>query len=267
MRTFSFGGGRQSMAVLVLAAQNKLQYDAFLFSNVGEDSENPQTIKYFNEIAKPFSEKHNLNLIELHRIPVKGRNKGKIETLYSNLIYDKRRTIEIPVRMSNGATGKRSCTYEFKIKVVAKWQKKNGATLNNPAITGLGISLDEIHRARTKSYVDFQILEYPLLDLKLTANDCIEIIKESGLPVPPKSSCWFCPFHSRKEWSDMLINQPDLFRKAVELEKTLNLRRQQLNKDPIFFNNKAIPLQDAVEAQLDIFETDDRTCDTGHCFV
>jgi hypothetical protein len=65
----------------------------------------------------------------------------------------------------------------------------------------------------------------------------------------------------------MLINQPELFRKAVELEKTLNLRRQQLNKDPIFFNNKAIPLQDAVEAQLDIFETDDRTCDTGHCFV
>ena len=47
----------------------------------------------------------------------------------------------------------------------------------------------------------------------------------------------------------------------------LVLAAQQLKKDPIFFNNKAIPLQDAVEAQLDIFEVDDRTCDTGHCFV
>ena len=41
MRTFSFGGGVQSTAVLVLQAQNKLPepYDVFLFANVGDDSE------------------------------------------------------------------------------------------------------------------------------------------------------------------------------------------------------------------------------------
>ena len=52
LRSFSFGGGVQSTAALVLQAQNKLpkSYDAFLFSNVGDDSEHPETIEYFNKI-------------------------------------------------------------------------------------------------------------------------------------------------------------------------------------------------------------------------
>jgi hypothetical protein len=54
MRAFSFGGGVQSVAVLVLGAQGKVQYDYYLFSNVGEDSEDPRTLEYFRNIALPF---------------------------------------------------------------------------------------------------------------------------------------------------------------------------------------------------------------------
>jgi hypothetical protein len=267
MRTFSFGGGVQSMAVLVLAAQGKLKYDNFLFSNVGNDAENPDTISYFYNYAKPFAEKHDIDLLELHRVPKKGRNKGKNESLYQNLILENRRTIEIPVRMANGSPGRRSCTYEFKIKVIAKWQKKNGATLNNPAITGIGISLDELQRARNKPYYEWQVLEYPLLDLKLKRNDCIEIIKESGLPVPPKSSCWFCPFHTYKDWSDLKKQKPELFQKAVDLEILLNKRRSDLGKDSIFLSQRRLPLNEAVSIQFDLFEDIELPCDTGHCFV
>ena len=40
MRTFSFGAGVQSTAVLVLQALGRLPepYDVFLFANVGDDS-------------------------------------------------------------------------------------------------------------------------------------------------------------------------------------------------------------------------------------
>jgi len=65
MRIFSFGGGRQSMAVLVLAAQGKVQYDAFLFANVGDDAENPDTLIYLRDYAYPFAEKHGLHLEEV----------------------------------------------------------------------------------------------------------------------------------------------------------------------------------------------------------
>jgi hypothetical protein len=58
IRVFSFGGGVQSTAVLVMQAFNMLPqpYDAFVFANVGADSENPATIQYVEEYAKPFAE-------------------------------------------------------------------------------------------------------------------------------------------------------------------------------------------------------------------
>ena len=43
LRTFSFGGGWQTTAALVLAARAELDFRTFLFANVGEDSERPAT--------------------------------------------------------------------------------------------------------------------------------------------------------------------------------------------------------------------------------
>lgn len=44
IRAFSYGGGVQSTAALVLAAQGIIDYPLFLFSNVGDDSEHPGTL-------------------------------------------------------------------------------------------------------------------------------------------------------------------------------------------------------------------------------
>lgn len=41
LRVFSYGGGVQSTAALVLAAQGRIDFPAFVFANVGEDSEHP----------------------------------------------------------------------------------------------------------------------------------------------------------------------------------------------------------------------------------
>ena len=43
LRVFSYGGGVQSTAALVLASQHKIDFKTFLFCNVGDDSENPAT--------------------------------------------------------------------------------------------------------------------------------------------------------------------------------------------------------------------------------
>src|SRR5947209_5246716 len=52
IRVFSYGGGVQSTAALVLAAQGKIDYPTFLFCNVGADSENPETLTYVEQYAK-----------------------------------------------------------------------------------------------------------------------------------------------------------------------------------------------------------------------
>src|SRR6266550_8306464 len=112
LKVFSYGGGVQSTAALVLAAQGKIDYRTFIFCDVGADSENPDTIQYVQEVAQPYAQKHGIELITLQ----KKLRDGSVDTIYQRLTRPGSRSIGIPVRMNgNGAPGRRSCTYDFKI--------------------------------------------------------------------------------------------------------------------------------------------------------
>ncbi len=262
-RYFSFGGGVQSMAALVLAVQGRVQYDAFLFSNVGHDSENPATIAYVENVAKPYAAANGVELVELQ----KRRRTGEAVTILRQLEHS-HKSIDIPVYMGTGAPGNRNCTINFKMNVIGKYTKANGATEAAPAVVAIGISMDEIQRMHNKSAIAWQTLEYPLIDLRLYRRDCMRLIADAGLPVPPKSSCWFCPFHRRDEWVTMKREQPEQFAKAVALEQMLNARRATLGRDEIYLHASLQPLERAVGDQMAFdFSESDMPCDTGYCFI
>ena len=263
-RTFSYGGGWQSTAALVLAARGELDFTTFLFANVGDDSEHPATLRYVTQHAAPFAAAHGIDLHELHRI----RRDGTTETLYGRLMREGSRSIPIPVRMSNGAPGTRSCTADFKIKVISRWLKAHGANATYPATVGIGISVDEIHRANARRCEPHERIIYPLLDLGIRRADCPRIIRSAGLPVPPKSSCWFCPFHRLTAWQDMRRDDPDLFARACHLEETINTRRRTLDKDPVWLTRYNAPLTAVVPTDDPLpFDETDGTCDSGWCFT
>jgi len=267
LRTFSFGGGVQSTAVLALQAEKKLPelYDAFIFANVGDDSEHPETIRYFHEVHKPFAEKHGIQLEEVRKVRRDGTSPTLLEYTKNDL-----RSIRIPMYMAGGGPGRRSCTADYKIHVVRKWQRQNGSSKKSPAICGLGISVDEIQRARTDSGFEDQLLEYPLIDMGLKRKDCYSIIKNAGLPEPPRSSCWFCPFHSVEEWRRLKRRTPDLFEQAVELETMLGDRRESLGKDRSYMTRFNRPLDQVIDDQLILFDDDSEGphgCDSGSCFT
>lgn len=274
-RTFSYGGGVQSTAALALAAQGRIDFRTFLFANVGDDSEHPGTMAYIEQHAAPFAAQHGIELIELKRTISRGPRAGQDETLYSRLMREGSRSLPIPVRMSNGAPGTRSCTADFKIKTIGKWLKANGANENSRAVVGIGISLDEIHRVNARRAMPYEIPTYPLLDHEppLRRQDCERIIREAGLPVPPKSSCWFCPFHTPQRWAEMRRDEPQLFERACHLEDTLNARRDELGRDHVYltrFNRPlalAVPEAGAMLPIFDVNESDAETCDNGACFT
>ena len=251
VRIVSYGAGVQSTALLALAAQQKIDFQLFIFANVGDDSEHPASLAYFRDHAKPFAEKHGIEMIEVQNKPQRGRFAGEVETLLKRLTHPDSRSLGIPVRMSNGAPGTRSCTADFKIRPVARELKRRGATKHNPALVALGISVDEIQRA--KPGVDprepSQERTYPLLDLGIHRKDCPNIIQSVGLPVPSRSSCYFCTFHSPETWRVMRRNEPELFDKSVELEQMLNNRRTKLGKDHVYFHSALVPLDRAVDEQ------------------
>jgi hypothetical protein len=262
----SYGGGVQSTALLVLAAQGKIDYRTFLFANTGDDSEHPSTLAYVREVAVPYAERHGIGLHILDR----HRRDGSVETLWGRLMKPESRSLPIPVRMSNGAPGHRQCTADFKIRVTGKWVKQHGASKDDPATMAIGISVDEIHRANNRRSEAYENIVYPLLDLRLRRTDCARIIAEVGLPVPPKSACFFCPFHRPSAWADMARDEPALFDLACQLEDTLNDRRDMLGKDHVYLTRFGMPLRDATCAGQDLLPLLDDTsgiCDEGRCWL
>lgn len=269
MRTISYGGGVQSTALIVLAAQNRIPpVDAALFANVGDDSEHPATLDYVRNIATPWAKDQGITVHELHRV----RRDNTAETLMGRLTKEGSRSLPIPVRMSNGAPGTRSCTADFKISVVGKWLTEHGATKTDKAEVLIGISTDEIHRASNKRAMPYETPRYPLLELGLDRAACQQVITNAGLPVPPKSSCYFCPFHRPQTWAEMRRDEPELFDKSADLEDLLNERRAMLGKDPVYLTRFNKPLRDAIgEAQqmlpLTDLSPDVETCDEGYCWT
>jgi hypothetical protein len=269
LRAFASGLGVQSTAALVLSAQGRIDFPLHLFSNVGDDSENPATLRYFREIATPYAAEHGITLEEIRRVTRDGRTPTLLED-----ISEQSRSIGIPVRMgTNGAPGTRRCTFQYKTAPITKRLRELGATKAEPAVLGIGFSTDEMQRIGRTGESPFQHRVYPLIELGLSRADCLDVVREAGLPEPPKSSCWFCPFHRPAVWAEMRRDDPELFEAAAELEAKLNARRVQLGRDPVYLTRFGKPIREAIQpAQATLFgpgssDHEIETCDEGVCFT
>lgn len=154
-------------------------------------------------------------------------------------------------------------------ELTGKWLRQHGATKDSPATVGIGISVDEIHRANNSRAEPYENIVYPLLDLRMRRDDCQRVIREAGLPVPPKSSCFFCPFHRPSVWQDMRRDEPELFERSCQLEDTLNERQEELERAPVYLTRAGVPLRDAIAADQDLLPLadDDGACDSGWCMT
>lgn len=256
-KILSYGGGVQPFALAILAAHGAIDYDTLVFANVGNDSEHPDSLRHIHEIQKPYIETAGLHFVELQ--PTK-------RTLLQH-IQQSQRTIPIPVVLPNTAHGRRTCTVGYKIKVVDRYIRK---ILNQKTYTvGLGISMDEFQRARSANddRMPHRTRDYPLLNLRLSRDDCKQIILNEGLSIPPKSACWFCPFQKRQQWQTLHDDHPELFRQAIELEQTMQARRVELGRDTIWLSKAMIPLSQLCTNEQASFDFDDVACESGYCMT
>ncbi len=274
IRAISYGGGVQSTAMVVLAATRDPDFegvmggpvDAALFANVGDDSEHPASIAFVRDVATPWAAAKGLPVIELHRV----RRDGTVVTLRQD-VEGPNKTINIPIRMDNGAPGNRNCTSTYKIKVISKWLREAGATPDTPATVAIGISTDEAERAHNRRPEPRELPVYPLLEMGISRAQCQQIIADAGLPVPGKSSCFFCPFQKPQRWSEMRRDEPMLFWQAVEIERRVNEKRGTLGRDNVFLTRFAKPLDQAISEAQDqlpgLESIGEAGCDSGYCWT
>lgn len=262
---FSCGGGVQSTACLVLAAQGRIPYRVFVFANVGDMAEDPRTLRYVAKVLKPYAAAHGIHWVDIQR----ARRDGGLVDLYEDL-HRPVRAINIPVRMDNGAPGNRNCTTEYKIKPIARWIKANAPG----CVLGKGISTDEPHRATPSREGDCYSSAYPLIELGLSRHDCLGLVAAAGLPQPPKSSCWFCPYKTTDQWITLRRERPELFDRVAALERHLNAKREAIGKDAVYISGigarRRQPIDRAIPDQLGLFPEwidEQDGCESGYCMT
>ncbi len=237
------GAGVQTTALLLM---NPKRYDYVIFADTGD--EKAETYYYIEHYLKPFCEKNGVKWITV-----------KHKHGFTLMEWCLKRKI-LPIR------ARRWCTQDFKVKPINREIRKLGATKKNPIHQDIGISLDEAHRANFSKFdVQYIVKEYPLLDLKLTRNDCYRIIQEHGFPIPPKSGCDFCPYTKRKDMRKLKAEHPERFHQIVLMEKN----DRYYPKKPLIGNSplENLEMNESLDSYTREPEFGDDGCDSGHCFV
>ena len=144
--------------------------------------------------------------------------------------------------------GFRQCTTNYKIRPIQKkvrellGLKKYQRAKNMEVKMIIGISYDELNRMTINKTKYIENL-YPFVEKKITRQQCIKWLKNNNYPIPNRSACWFCPYHTSKEWIEMKNNHTEEWNKAVKFEKIIN-RENKVLKGKLFLNGLHKNLED-----------------------
>lgn len=229
----SWGGGVQSTAMAVMSVLGDLpQVDAVIHSDTG--FERTKTV----EIVAWYSGWLSRRGQEV--IVCRGRNK----------ITDNNEHMHMPFWTTSGGPLRRQCTREFKLVPLKRAMREfSGFDKSLPPHPGkgafdvwLGITWDETERMK-KSRVGYMINSWPLIEKRLTRNDCIDYLENKGLPVPVKSACVGCPYRDARTWQEMKVDETPDYRTAVNFDKLIrhSLTGRGVNEN-LYVWRKEIPL-------------------------
>lgn len=118
----------------------------------------------------------------------------------------------------------RKCTADYKIKPILKHIRKACGVTHGQKVSTvtqwIGISYDEMQRMKPSQNFWTQH-RWPLVELKMRRSHCLDWMKANGYPEPPRSACYYCPFHSNEEWRRLKVTDPEHYEKAVAFDKVL----------------------------------------------
>lgn len=273
LRVLSLGAGVQSSTLALMIHKGKIpMVDCAIFADT--QAEPPKVYEWLKFIKKTVS-------YPVHIVTWRNLEKDVLDASQGEY-----QAFTIPFYTKNKETEQkgmlmRQCTADYKIKPVTKkvrellgYKKGERVDLKEVKVEMLlGISTDELRRMRMNRlrYIDNQ---YPLInDFGMSRQDCIAWMKDNGYPMPAKSACYFCPFHSQSTWKEIKENDPELFQKAVEMDKKIRdqekYKIKNKFKDELYLHRSCEPLDKALEddGQLDMFDGFKTICDEGMCGV
>ena len=257
----SLGAGVQSSAMALMATHGEIEPlpDCAIFADTGAEPAGVYTWLDWLETKLPFP------VIRVAHGDLKA-DVGKSRPTGQYLKMPIPAWISIQENGGERPAGllRRQCTTDYKIRPLIKEVRKQlgifgKRTPDEILVTQwIGISLDESMRMKN-SREKFIQHRWPLVDMRLTRQHCIEWMQKHYNVTPPRSACTFCPFHDNAEWRHIRDTYPDAWREAIEMDKKIrDIWAGQDKKAEFFLHRDRVPLDqadltDAAADQLDLF--------------
>jgi hypothetical protein len=213
MKVLCYGGGTNTTAMIVGLAARNIRPDLIIMADTG--AERPHTYAHI-EIMQTYLKKIGYPQITIVK---KVDKNGDIYTLEQDLLDHK--------CLPSVAYGFKTCSQKYKTQPVDKFLNNHpdaiAAWKRGEKITKLiGFDADEPHRVKDYDDKKYEV-KYPLIEWDWGRNECIDAIKSAGLPLPKKSSCFFCPNMRPHEIMELNALYPHLAERALKMEANAEL--------------------------------------------
>jgi hypothetical protein len=171
----------------------------------------------------------------------------------------------------NGGMLKRTCTNRWKIAPQRRWASDELARRGLKKTPGviekmLGITSDEAHRAKTND-VKYIVNKYPFLEdgCWLSRAAVVRWLKDHDLPIPVKSACLMCPYHSRAAWDEIKLSGSGDWQRALEIDEAIRNKRKRAGYT-CYLVPELVPLEQ-ICAQMSLWNDAPTLCGNVGCFL
>lgn len=212
----SYGGGVNSLAMLIGLHERGERPDAIVFSDTR--GEKPETYFHLRVVLAGWLRSVGFPpLTEVCRADFPNSKTGDV-----SLETECLRLGNVPSR----AFGFGTCADKWKIDPFKWWAKKWQPAIDawargEEVVRCIGYDAGEHRRIGTTGDKGFA-KRFPLIEWNWGRDECVERIEGAGLPVPPKSACFFCPSSRKPEILDLAKQHPDLLKRALDMEAAAN---------------------------------------------
>lgn len=238
LKILSLGAGVQSSTLALMAAHGELEMpDGAIFADV--QNEPPSVYAWLDWLEQQLP-------YPVYRI-TKGNLAERALLIRTSRHGNQYQKHAPPAFMLDPGTGKvgimmRQCTVDFKIDPIRKKLRELGGKQLGVE-QWIGISQDESHRMKP-SRDAWVTNRWPLIEKNFTRQQCLQWMQEKGYPLPPRSSCVFCPYHSPTEWLRLKTDEPNSFAEAVAFERNFQVTMSQVKgfRGTPFLHRSCVPL-------------------------
>lgn len=234
LRVLSLGAGVQSTALALMAAHGEVgpRPDLVIFADTGDESE--ATMENLAWLSSD-------NVLPFPVVHVRGP--GRLSDAILSRSSDRAVGFQpVPFFTARGV-GKRQCTSHWKIEPINRELRRLLGYQPRQRIpeasveVWIGVSTDEVVRAGA-AHERWIVNRYPLLEARMSRQDCATWLVRHGYPVPPNSACVYCPFISDEDRRVQRDEAPAEFERACAVDRLL----REPGRKPEFVHPSRKPL-------------------------